>query len=354
MIIVYSSSDSYAEIAGISILSLFENNKDADEIIIYIVDNGIAADNKRKLLGVASQFGRMLHFLTPPDIQAMLGIQLTIAKWNISTYYRLFLCSILPQQIERVIFLDGDTIVRGSLGPLWELDLGDCSVAAVDDTRSDYYKLELGLKASDTYTNSGVMVIDMTNWRQEDVQQQFIDELMKGRGNIPYVDQGVLNAVLSKQKKVMVLPPKYNAMTFLFYFSYSDLLRFRRPSSPYLTEAEYNEAVISPIVVHFFPCFMAGTRPWHENDTHKFTPEYCAYKALSPWKEMPYRPDNRKTYQKAGLWVCKHMPKGLMLFCVSLLHARVMPMMRIIKKQWETLSRIKTSISIHAAGEQHV
>lgn len=47
MNIVYSSSDSYAEIAGVSIVSLFENNKDIKEMVIYIIDNGISDSNKK-------------------------------------------------------------------------------------------------------------------------------------------------------------------------------------------------------------------------------------------------------------------------------------------------------------------
>lgn len=49
MNIVYSSSDSYAPIAGVSIMSLLHNNTDADEINIYMIDNNISDENKRDL-----------------------------------------------------------------------------------------------------------------------------------------------------------------------------------------------------------------------------------------------------------------------------------------------------------------
>ena len=48
MNVVYSSSDSYAPIAGVSIMSLLHNNTDADEINIYMIDNNISDENKKR------------------------------------------------------------------------------------------------------------------------------------------------------------------------------------------------------------------------------------------------------------------------------------------------------------------
>jgi len=49
MDIVYSSSDSYCDIAGISILSLLEHNRNVKELNLYLIDNQISAENKQKL-----------------------------------------------------------------------------------------------------------------------------------------------------------------------------------------------------------------------------------------------------------------------------------------------------------------
>ena len=57
MDIVYSSSDSYCEIAGISMLSLLEHNRNVKELNIYLIDNNISEDNKQKLEGMIADFG---------------------------------------------------------------------------------------------------------------------------------------------------------------------------------------------------------------------------------------------------------------------------------------------------------
>ena len=65
MDIVYSSSDSYCEIAGISILSLLEHNRNVKELNLYLIDNQISAENKQKLEGMIASFGRTLRSAPP-------------------------------------------------------------------------------------------------------------------------------------------------------------------------------------------------------------------------------------------------------------------------------------------------
>ena len=52
----YSFMDNYAQHAGLSILSLFDNNIEADEINVYILDNNICEDNKTRLNSIAKQY----------------------------------------------------------------------------------------------------------------------------------------------------------------------------------------------------------------------------------------------------------------------------------------------------------
>ena len=63
MNVVYSSSDSYAPIAGVSIMSLLHNNTDADEINIYMIDNNISDENKKRFENMVDKFGRNIVFI---------------------------------------------------------------------------------------------------------------------------------------------------------------------------------------------------------------------------------------------------------------------------------------------------
>ena len=68
MNIVYSSSDSYAPIAGVSIMSLLHNNTDADEINIYMIDNNISDENKKRFENMVDNSAEIL-FYSPPRSQ---------------------------------------------------------------------------------------------------------------------------------------------------------------------------------------------------------------------------------------------------------------------------------------------
>ncbi len=330
MNIVYSSSDSFSPIAGISILSLMETNKDADEINIYLIDNNISDDNKKRFEEMVSKYNRKITFIPQPDLNKQAGIEIEVGRWNISTFFRLFLCTILPKDIDRCIYLDCDTIVRHSLKDLYESDLGDKIVAAVDDCRSDSYKTELGLATTDTYTNNGVLLIDLKSWREMNVEKDFLEFIIAHNGNITYVDQGVLNGVLAKKKLVKVIHTKYDAMTIFFDLSFRDIMKLRRPEH-HLSEQEYNETVSDPYIIHFTSCFISGTRPWNEKNNHPFVGEYRKYKAMSPWKDFPPFPDDRKASKKAMTTIFNIMPKGLIIALVSVVHSKLYPMIRSLK-----------------------
>ena len=59
MNIVYYSSDLFSEMCGVAIQSLCENNKDADDINIYVVEDNISDENKKRLNNIVSPSGPM-------------------------------------------------------------------------------------------------------------------------------------------------------------------------------------------------------------------------------------------------------------------------------------------------------
>ena len=328
MNIVYSSSDSYAEICGISLTSLLLNNRDSKEINIYIIDNSISEANKQKLLDTAKNFNRNLTFIPRPNIDSINGVKIYTGRWNIGTFFRLFLGSLLPESVERVIYVDCDMIIRGSLKSLFELDMGYCSVAGADDCRSGLYRDDLGLKRDAVYINNGLILIDLKKWREQNIEKEFFDFISERKGDCTYMDQAPLNSILGSRKEIYELPAKYNAERIFFDFSYKTLLKLRKPSH-YLSENEYNEATTNPIVVHFTPTFMTGSRPWQKKDKHKFTPEYRHYKELSLWKDEPYRKDDRKLPKKLMTIICKCTPRFILIPIMSYLHATWYPKKRI-------------------------
>lgn len=135
MNIVYHASDSFAKVTGTSIVSIFENNKDIDEINVYVIEKNFTEDNKKKMEQLADKYNRRIIFIPMPDINKSehLHLKKIKEKWIFDSYCRLFLDKLLPEEVEKVLYLDGDVLNTGSLKELWSLDMGESSAAAVID-----------------------------------------------------------------------------------------------------------------------------------------------------------------------------------------------------------------------------
>lgn len=328
MNVVYSSSDSYSEICGISITSLLENNKNVNTIDIYIINNNISDINKQRLLETALKYHRNLTFVDKVDLEEIAKTSIYVGRWNIGTFFRLYLSSILPKTIDRIIYIDCDMIIRHSLAEVYNMDMGNCLVAGVDDCRSDLYREDIHCKPGTVYVNNGFLLIDLKKWREEKIEEQFTNFISQRKGDLTYMDQAPLNGVLGPQNKILELKPIYNAQRIFFDFNYKQLMHLRKPTH-FLSQQEYNDAVTDPVVVHFTPTFLTGTRPWNKKDNHRFTKEYLFYKSISFWKDEPLRKDDRKLKKKIMTLICKCMPKFILISIMGYLHATWYPKQRI-------------------------
>ena len=298
MNIVYASNDRFAQILGISLLSLFENNKDM-ELTVYILDDKITKENRQKLLSIGNKYNRSLNFVAIPDLNKLAGQKIDVQRWSLAAFSRLYLPSLLPD-VKRALYIDCDTLVLGDLSDLERLQLPEKdNCAAVVECIGNKHKKNVGLEAQDNYINSGVMLIDLDRWREQKIEQCFSLYIQEMQGLVPYVDQGVINHVLKDQ--IYILPPEYNVTTVCYDFKYEELPRYRKTKYLY-SKSSFEQAKTHPVVVHFTTSFLSR-RPWiRSKQTHPFAQKWRKYKEISPWADMPFWPDNRgkikKIYEK--------------------------------------------------------
>ena len=329
MNIVYSSSDLFSEITAVSIISLLKNNI-GENIHIYVINNGIKPKNQKRLKKLVCDYEQKLDFLPLPDIEKLVGRKINVGRWNISTFGRCFLCSIMPESVDKMLFIDADTIVRHSLSDIYNADMRGKALLGVDDCRGGAYRRNIGLPSKHEYINCGFMVVDLKKWRELEIEQECIDFINEKNGDITYMDQGVLNGVLGNKNLIGLIPPCYNAQRLYFDFSYNDFIRLRKPSFHY-KQADYERAINDPVLVHFTTCFFTGTRPWNKEDRHPFKKEFLEYKGLTPWGNDEFWPDDRKKAKKLMTTISNILPKPVMIFVISVVHTKLYPMIRNIK-----------------------
>lgn len=328
MNIVYASDNNFAEMLGISMISLFESNRDCKEITVFILDDGIKNDSKEKLNLVVEKYARKIHFCPIPNLNELAGVEIKTSKrWSLSTFSRLFLEKILPDEIDKVIYLDCDILVNNSLEELYNTNLGGYYCGGVSDCVSKQHKIIIGINPQDIYINAGVMLISLKKWRDNNACDKFISFINRYDGDTPYVDQGIINGTLSE--KIMRLDLKYNAYTALFDFTYRDLLIFRKPVDFY-SEKETESSKSNPVIVHFTTSFLS-LRPWVKGCKHPFVNEWLKYKAMSPWADVPLRNDNQSFKKKFAVGVYNFLPNKIAVSLAGQLHASVMPKIRKLK-----------------------
>lgn len=322
MNVAYHCSDACSQMLGVSITSLFETNKATEEITVYVIEKEICEKNKSLLLELAKKYKRKIVFIPMPDInlQVNLGLIKVKEKWHFDSYCRIFLDKILPDYVERVLYLDCDVIVTDDIQTLWNLDLEGCCAAGVLDCLSEqYYKL-FGLSDDSAYCNSGVILFDLKQWKQNKMDDHIKKYIAQRNGYIFFMEQSVLNGVM--EGKWLVLGARYNVSTLMMSLSYQNLIKLRRPKAFYDC-IEYNQAVINPAIIHMTSNFLVNNRAWVVGSNHPAKEYYFKYKQFSPWKNTEDIPDRRTILQKLLEIIVKVVPNFILFPLVEIIYNRI-------------------------------
>lgn len=312
--IAISSDSNYAKLVSILLVSLFENNQWANCIIVHLLSNNIDEESIKQIERHIPCDKGYLVVYDVSDIAGKLKVEVpsTIA---ISAYSRLFLSSLLDECIDRIIYMDVDAVVLGSLKTIWYSDLGNNQIAGVLDDVALYAKKAIGLDSNEAYVNSGFLLLNLKEWREGGLEAKILDYLIAHNGNVFHHDQGLINAVCIRK---MILPVNYNMVTNFFVFPYHSFKQ-----QPFYSEEELEDGKKHPTFIHF----TAGVanRPWMKNCKHPLKDVFLKYKSKSLYKNVPLEKDSRPLKLKllASLYYHSKPLYYLILKIRSLVESRI-------------------------------
>lgn len=322
--IVYASDNMFAEILGVSLVSLYENSRDMEDIIVYILDSDITENNKEKLLSICRTYQRSnAVFIPAENISDTLSIDVAADRGSLSQYARLFISSALPDELNRVLYLDCDTIIKQSIRELWNLNLQGKTIGALMDAFSKYYRPNINLQPNDIMFNSGVMLIDLEQWKKQEVEQRLLEFIIEKKGKIQQGDQGALNAILSQN--TYCFESCFNSITIFYDFTYDEIMIYRRPPQFY-SWRDVRKAVEDPKIIHFTTSFLSK-RPWIKGCGHRYVSEWLKYKYRSPWAENELWNDDIPKWKNKMIEMYKRLPKGLSIRIAGLLQIYGRPLL---------------------------
>lgn len=209
MNILVAFNDGYVMPTKVMLKSLILN--EPEEITIFVLYVELKAqsiesikslaDNKRVFIKFIQIDGKMLD-------GAPIG-----SHFSKEAYIRLYAHSFLDESIDRILWLDGDMIINGTLSYFYNLEFdGKVFIAEKDSKFGDdaEKKMSLGMPLDDIYINSGVLLINLAAARRvisESKIKQYIEE---HKECIKFVDQDVFNGLLYSYFKVVDTNHLYN------------------------------------------------------------------------------------------------------------------------------------------------
>jgi len=310
---------------GISTISLFESNKSMDNLIVYLLGESISQGNKKILGSIAKKYNRTIKVIDVPKIN--IPVSLVSARWPLSAFTRLYSGQLLPEDLEKVMYLDCDTIINGSISELDELDVSEKVVYGVKDCIGSSYKKNIGLKSSDVYINAGVLLFNLERLRRVNINNVVDQYMNQYEKLINYADQDILNGIF--KGKIGVLNPKYDVMTIDVEHTYKEISILRRPTNFYV-EQELKNAVKNPVIIHY-TTNMRVVRPWFINANHPLTENFRKYLLLSPWKDIELKEMKFTTNEARVIGIILKLPKPIAYKILGFIHSEAKPLVIRLK-----------------------
>ena len=284
MDILYQCDDNYAPFTGVSLYSLLENNKDLDTIRIFVINDSISPRNQELMRNCVTSYGRILIFIDAKEITDATGSNIIRSykgtRKNTNSFLKILAIDLLPDDVEKILYLDSDTLVLNSLSKLEKINLNGHLMAMVMDSLVDKSKQLIGFARSDPYYNSGVIYIDVDLWKKQQCGARAIQHAMTH--SYGTVDQDLLNVEF--KDTVLTLPPKFNFQPHHLHYRDKDYFAvISHKNGNYYSPTEISTSRDSICIMHFFRYL--GTQPWHANNLHPCSPMFDRYLDLSPWRD---------------------------------------------------------------------
>lgn len=247
--------------------SFFASNPNEQGVTVYLLHSAISDDKLEELAGFCSGFGAELKPVAVDT--ALFENAPTSKRYPKEMYYRLLSPLILPQEVERVLYLDPDMLIINPLRPLWELNLYGKTFAAASHTGLTEMANGINQVRLDTaheYFNSGVMLIDLIAARKLVTAEDVFGCVREHEKELILPDQDVFNILYGKETQ-----PIDDVIWNYDVRNYSKYL-IRSTGKHDLNWVMQNTAVLH---------FCGKNKPWHEEYKNPFGMLYLHYRNLT-------------------------------------------------------------------------
>jgi len=256
--ICLSCDENYALHCTAAILSIIKNADKNAYLNFYVLNTSLIQKTKDKMSKTINTAKSNIKFIQINENDFKLCPLPKNLYFSIETYFRLKIASIF-KDLDKVLYIDSDTITKGNILELWNIDITDYYAAACKDVNNPEHMKKF--IDPHKYFNAGIMLINCKKWRENDIEQKCFEFIKQYNEDIIYVDQDVLNSVLLGGIKFFDANwnAEYNPLYDLISYLYK--------------EKEMN-------LIHY----ISRNKPWNTDVENKYAKYYYKYAFQTPWK----------------------------------------------------------------------
>ncbi len=272
MDIVCCTDNNYIKYCSVMLTSLLENNREED-VSIHILGSNLSDESRSTVEKIVVGTYHQRLFFYAVDDTLVEGFPAGMGSYvSLATYYKLFVTSILPSSVHKVLYLDCDVIIVDSIKDLWDCDITGIPLAAVKDAHKGMRE-HCALLDIDCirygYFNAGVMLLNLDYLREFDFERKAVNYVTDNGSRFTFHEQDVFNGLFHKQ--AVHLPYRYNLHDRLYR-------RQRYVSAETLPVVK--EELKHPVIIHF----SSGKKPWTSRCLHPCRYLYFRYLDMTIWK----------------------------------------------------------------------
>lgn len=279
--ICYTCDNNYAVYTGVSIASILKNSKEDESLHFFIIESCISDENKQKILNLKKIKNFEITFIRVDESEFK---EFTCIKTTnylpAASFYRLKIPA-LVRNVDKILYLDPDTIVNKSLADLYDTDIENYIMGGVFDIGYKKLGKRIGLKGNEFYINSGVLLINLKKCREENFEEKLIQCAKENMDIFILGDQDLINKCYAGQ--ILHLSGKWNVQVVNL-----------------CSRSDYSQNFN---ILHY----TGGAKPWKSGSYIPLKKYYFEYLKYTDW-ESPDKLWHLKSNIKGAFLYLKHRP----------------------------------------------